>query len=140
MNDTKFFVGVKALIRNTEGDIFILNYRRKGGVVLHDLPGGRIKSGEQIEETLRREVVEELGTNRNNLVIHDLFDASVSKITLSKNVPLLLVTFNCELKFYDLEFNLSKEFSSYEWMKPRSATEFLGSKFNDDFLKKLEGL
>lgn len=60
----QLFVGVKAAIRH-EGKILLLRessaYRDGAEAGKWDLPGGRIESGETLDEALSREVKEEAG-------------------------------------------------------------------------------
>jgi len=60
-----FHLGIKALIRNQTGEVLLmqvnpakLNGTRKD---YWDLPGGRIQKGDSVEDTLKREVLEETG-------------------------------------------------------------------------------
>ena len=128
MENIRCFVGVKALIENGNGRFLVMSpkgtkFRRKGSV-FYDLPGGRINEGEQVEDTLRREVSEELGIGGNELIILDIFDVSVSKIRMSaRNVPLLLVTFECGLTNYNQKFVLSREHSLCKWVPAQEAAK-----------------
>lgn len=66
MNEDCFHLGIKALIRNSEGKLLLLKVnpaqlRNHEGDPYWDLSGGRIHRGSTIEETLRREVAEETG-------------------------------------------------------------------------------
>ncbi len=56
----KFIVGVSGVIFNEQGQILLLRHRywREGS---WGLPGGYANSGERLEDTLRREVLEETG-------------------------------------------------------------------------------
>ena len=57
-----FHIGVKALIVK-EGKVLVLKEKdiRGTGDEIYDLPGGRIEDEESPEETLGREIKEELG-------------------------------------------------------------------------------
>lgn len=60
-----FYVGVKALIRNTEGAMLVLladvTNHSKNVKPYWDIPGGRVQKGESAFDTLPREVLEETG-------------------------------------------------------------------------------
>ncbi len=51
----KFYVGVKGIIKDPRG-ILLLQYRNGHW----DVPGGRMNDAEDVESTLKREIVEEL--------------------------------------------------------------------------------
>lgn len=55
--DCKKTVSIKAVIKNTAGEICVT----KDSHGFYDLPGGRMRCGEDITETLVREIREELG-------------------------------------------------------------------------------
>ncbi len=59
----RFPVSVKAVIYNPEKDAILLIEKTKSGKTAYGLPGGLKELGESIEDTLRREVMEELGVN-----------------------------------------------------------------------------
>jgi ADP-ribose pyrophosphatase YjhB (NUDIX family) len=59
-----FHLGIKALIRNSAGQILLLKVNKeklKGyqGEAYWDIPGGRIQKDSTVEETLKREIQEE---------------------------------------------------------------------------------
>ena len=61
-----FHLGIKGLIRNKDGYILLLQVnpeqlRGNRHGVYWDLPGGRVKRGQTVEETLRAEIHEEMG-------------------------------------------------------------------------------
>jgi len=78
-------IPVKALIIR-DGKILITRDR------LWELPGGRMNVGEEPEETLHREITEELGVDVRILGIQDAFVRSVSE----PNPPHLTLVYRCE--------------------------------------------
>lgn len=143
--DARFFVGVKALIKNNKNEILILKSgpaelkSTKRKTPFWDLPGGKIMVGEtDIKKTVAREVSEELGVPESALKIGRLFDASVSKFKVQhgKRIPLMLVTFECKLK--GSSFKLTEEHERFSWIKAPKAANLLSIKFGDSFIKKLK--
>lgn len=77
----KFTVSAAALIRNDSGEVLLLNHvlRPLSG---WGLPGGFVDKGEQPEETIRREVMEETGIR--------LADLSMLRVrTVNKHIEVL---------------------------------------------------
>ena len=58
-----FHLGVKALIRNPNKEILLLERESKFKKNYWDLPGGRLQKGESLLQTLKREIAEETGLN-----------------------------------------------------------------------------
>ncbi len=56
----KLHVGIYAILEQNKA-ILLIKKRRGPYASMYDLPGGRPEHGESIEETLRREVLEETG-------------------------------------------------------------------------------
>jgi 8-oxo-dGTP pyrophosphatase MutT (NUDIX family) len=142
--DARFFVGIKALIKNKKNEVLVL---KSGPAELKstmrttpfwDLPGGKIRIGEgDMKQTLAREVSEELGVPKSALKIGSLFDASVSKFKIQhgKKIPLVLVTFECKLK--GASFKLTDEHEKFSWVSLRKAKRMLSIKFNNSFISRL---
>jgi len=142
--DARFFVGIKALIKNSKNEILVLKSgpaelkSTKRKTPFWDLPGGKIRIGEtDVKKTLVREVSEELGVSQNALKIGNLFDTSVSNFNIQhgKRISLVLVTFECKLK--EGSFRLTDEHERFSWVPIRRAATLLSVKFNKRFVEKL---
>lgn len=61
--DKKFGVATKAIIKNQDGKFLVIFKSDTEEISPNeiDIPGGRLRFGEEVEEGLRREVEEELG-------------------------------------------------------------------------------
>jgi 8-oxo-dGTP pyrophosphatase MutT (NUDIX family) len=145
MKAEKFFIGIKALVKNNRNQILILKSgplelkSTKRSEEFWDLPGGKSMKGESVEETLRREVSEELGIDGKKLEILNIFDASISNFRTShgKKIPLMLITFLCRLQ-QENNFKLSLEHEEYKWGSIKEAKKLLSDKFNKAFIDKLD--
>lgn len=147
MNEQKFYVGTKALILNDENKILILKANPKelkGNCPAHwDLPGGRIKIRETPEESLRKEVKEELGIEGKEIKIVRLFDASISNLKIpvgDESFGLVLFTYFCKFKRKNVKFNLSFEHTEYKWVSIKEARKLLSFKFHRNFIENLDNL
>ena len=139
-----FYVGMKALIMKDKRILLLSSGKwelssTKRKKAFWDLPGGKIEVGEQAEDTVMREVSEELGVKRSDLKIIKLFDVSVSnfKISHGQKIPLILVTYLCKLKNPGRKFKLTNEHAWYEWVDIKTAAKRLSVKFNKGFVKRL---
>lgn len=116
-----FQIGVKWLVQNKDG--FYLCLKSSEGYF--DLPGGRIAEGENIPETLKHELWEETGINREDLEITsewiilwtDRFIKSHSALP-----RLLLLVYICKL-IQDVSIKLSHEHVDYSWERARDLYE-----------------
>ena len=141
MTEEKFHVGVKALITNDKNEILVLKTNPEDAPTWPDhwdLPGGRIKGDDTIEETLRKELTEELGID--NIEILEHFDTHISnlKIPLDNDiVSLLLIVYKCKLPDNNINFKLSFEHLEYKWASVDEAKELLKVKFPNSFIEKL---
>jgi 8-oxo-dGTP pyrophosphatase MutT (NUDIX family) len=85
VEETLYNVGVKAAIKNPQGELLVLNITRPNGSATYwDLPGGRVKDGETPEQTLVREVLEETGID--DLEIKDHLGMSIGGVQLPSPV------------------------------------------------------
>jgi 8-oxo-dGTP pyrophosphatase MutT (NUDIX family) len=111
MSIMKFNVGVKAAIVS-DGRLLVVKHRTKG---FWDIPGGRIDADESIEQTLRRELDEELPSHQH-VEIGDLVCAyRVPGSVIDKETGLLLLVYRVEVGF-DGDVQLSEEHSEARWM------------------------
>lgn len=145
MNEQKFHLGVKALIVNNAGEILILRANPKllaGGKESYwDLPGGRIKQGSSVNDTLEREVEEELGNGTKIQTVRQ-FDACVSNHKIpadGETYGLVLFTFLCKLGKSG-KILLSDEHTEYKWSVVSEAAKLLSNKFPHTFIEKLKTL
>lgn len=142
MEERKFQVGIKALIQNNKNEILVVRANsevlRKWEVEHWDLPGGRIKGNDSIEQTLKREVKEELGVD---VRISSLFDVSISRLKVPsgrEKSSLILITYLCKLP--NTKIKLSDEHTEYRWAIVKEAKQLLSVKFPKSFIDKLSKL
>lgn len=146
MNEDIFHLGVKALIRDQGGKILVLQKNPLRPGKRHnpphwDLPGGRLKKGDDIAATLRKELKEEL--NINNLKILDLFDTCISNFRVyenENNFGLILVTFLCHLKNPQNIKIMDDEHTQFKWFATEKAAKLLKAKFAKSLCEKVKNL
>lgn len=141
-----FFVGIKGLIRNSQGEILLLladvSTFRDAKDPYWDLPGGRIEEGDDELGTLRKEIQEETG-------VTELADVEyLHSVISSHNIPikdsermagLVLRIWQVEIAD-DSEIKISDEHTNYEWASPKEAAERLLNKYPADFCEFIKGL
>ena len=140
MPNKKFFVGVKALITNAEGNILVMkrvpNKPEEKWRPFWDIPGGRIQD-DGIKETLIREVEEELGVS--NLEIGDLYDVAISNFDIEESkepLGLFFVIYRCKIP-KNSKLKLSEEHSEYKWASPDDAKRLLAFMLPEPLLEKI---
>lgn len=144
-NEDIFHLGVKALIRNKKGEVLVLqanikDFKRGTSIEEHwDLPGGRIQKGSTIEETLVREVEEEIGVTKIKIV--KLLDASLSKMRISHvDAGLILFTYLCEIDEGVKIALTDNEHLNFKWCEPQEAAKLLSTKFSDSLVEVVKNL
>lgn len=135
-----FHLGVKALILNKAGKILVLRANLKtfsGPAPEHwDLPGGRLKKGDNIQSALKREVKEEIGVGEIKML--ELIDASISKMRITgKNIGLILFTYLCSISNTDKIRLTDDEHTEFKWVTPKQAAKLLKVKFSDSLVEKV---
>ncbi len=141
--EDKFHLGIKALIRNSAGQILLLKVNKeklKGfqGEAYWDIPGGRIQKGQTVEETLIREVEEEIGVKEIANV--KPFSMVLSKIRIPQgddSVGLILGAYTCEIP-ENSEIKLSEEHIEANWFAPLEASKLLEVKYPIEFTEKIK--
>lgn len=116
-----FQIGVKWLVQNTDGLYLCL----KSSEGYFDLPGGRIAEGENIPETLKHELWEEVGLSEDNFEM--MWEWTVlwtdKYIKSHPSLPrLLLLVYVCKLT-QDVSIKLSHEHVDYSWETARDLYE-----------------
>ncbi|MBU0898514.1 MAG: NUDIX domain-containing protein [Nanoarchaeota archaeon] len=120
----QFYVPQKAVIMN--GDKYLILKRSTDSVTYPDhwdFPGGKIEHGEEVEESLIREVKEE--TDLDVKVIRPIF-----AFQKSLNRPNIFIVYLCEKVSGKIE--LSHEHTEYKWA---TREEILKEEKIEDFLR-----
>ncbi|MFH0712343.1 MAG: NUDIX domain-containing protein [Candidatus Jorgensenbacteria bacterium] len=142
MNEDIFHLGIKALIFNKEGKVLLLKVnleelRGHNGEPYWDIPGGRIRKNDNVENTLRREVIEETGLEISRF---EPFTMVVSNIRIPQSdgsdVGLVLSVFKCSAENTD-GIILSKEHTDYKWFPKEEAGKLLSVKYPKEFTEKI---
>lgn len=139
--EDNFHLGVKAIIRNAAGKVLLLKVNPKK---LHniseaywDIPGGRIQRGSTVEETLQREIEEEIGVKE----IRDLKPVTMvlSNIRIpvkTSDVGLILAVYSCTIDS-KTPIILSEEHIEAAWFDMSEAAQLLQFKYPKSFTKNL---
>ena len=80
-----------------------------------ELPGGRMEFGETLEETLKREILEETGLSVIPIKIID----SWNWLNDAKNHQIVGVVYLCHIESELISVQLSDEHENFEWHKAR---------------------
>jgi len=108
--DKKFGVAVKVIIKNKEGKYLVLFKSENEDINPNeiDIPGGRVEFGEDVQDSLKREVFEEVG-----LEIEILHPSRVWGF-VKDDLHLIGITFTADL--IGGEISLSGEHDAYRWI------------------------
>lgn len=118
MAEKLFNVGIKAIILNDNKVLILKNTKGRW-----EVPGGRIDKTESIEQTLKRELSEEL-PNIKNVDIHEVLNAFRLSKDIKENVSLVLVFYRVTARF-DGAPNLSHEHTEYKWAEKDEALKLV---------------
>jgi 8-oxo-dGTP pyrophosphatase MutT (NUDIX family) len=136
-----FFVGVKGLIQNNQGQLLLLladvTKHRKNTEPYWDIPGGRIKGGDSVLETLEREIIEETGIKAS---VPEFLTAVISNheipIEDEKWAGLVLMIYRVTIP-QSSKIVISEEHSDYEWVDKAEAKKRLQHKYPKEFTDQL---
>lgn|SRR5665213_603354 len=136
MAEQIFQIGIKALIRNNNGEILMVHLPKwRHNPAYWDLPGGRIDRGETFLETLKRELKEEIGVT--NVSEAKQLMGILTNITVPVGddlLPLALIVYSVKIPDID-KIHLVED--SHEdklgWFPPKKAAELMTIKFSLEF-------
>lgn len=116
MGMKQFFIGVKAIIIDDERGALLLKEQKNSDFV--DVPGGRIDDNETFQQTLLREISEEL-PNVEVQSIEELLGAYRVPKDLKENTGLVLLFYRVRAKI-PINLVLSNEHEEYIWVKDKN--------------------
>ena len=122
MNNIKFYKihGIRALVYH-KNKLLILKRSNsdKNDAGLWDIPGGAVKTGENIFKAIKREVLEETGIKISSISIKDFYGLIFGKF---KQKNLIIAVFVCNA--LSSKIKLNHEHSDYKWIKPKNLSDF----------------
>lgn len=145
MKEDVFHLGIKALVRERGGNVLLMRMNPRhthgGAAVLWDLPGGRVERGATVEETLRREVAEEIGVK--DLIIGKHLGMVLANVRIPQHgggdTGLILSIYECRIP-ENADIAISEEHTTYEWCIPKVAAARLATKFPPEFCERIASL
>lgn len=123
MSEKLFNVGVKAIIMR--GDKVLIVNNTKG---FWEVPGGRMDDDETIEQTLERELKEEL-PNIKNIKIKEITGAVRVHMDIKPDISLVLVFYKVTADFGGEEPELSDEHEECMWATKAEAKKLVYDKY-----------
>ncbi len=134
-----FHLGVKTLIQNNHGKLLLLQLDPKKfkNESKWDIPGGRIKKNESVENTLKREVYEETGLQNITFLSPLTMVLSPFRLTTNTgNVGLILAVYLCQAPD-PCPIQLSGEHVHFGWFSPKEAAEMLKMNHAPELIEKI---
>lgn len=116
-----FFVGVKGVVAK-DGKVLLL--KRAGGEDFWEVPGGRVDGNETLQETLIRELQEEI-PNIQDISIGNVLDAYRLHKDIVEDVSLTLVFYEVQAGFKG-DPEISEEHSEWRWADKDEALNIAG--------------
>ncbi|HBG81779.1 TPA: hypothetical protein DDW69_02970 [candidate division CPR2 bacterium] len=114
----KFAVATKAVILNPKGEVLILVKSNKDEInpKTADIPGGRLKFSEKIEDCLKREIEEETSIKEINIIA-----PSKTWSLIKDDMHLVGITFAVTTNTYEVKTSFEHE--SFSWLSPEEILE-----------------
>ncbi len=108
-----FYVGIKAIIEHDNKFLLLKKSLKDSSLEYYwDVPGGKIENDEDIEETLKRELEEEIDYH-GQFQVGKLLDVYKLPFSVENNHGLFLVFYKVIAQVNAI--NLSSEHTSYQW-------------------------
>jgi 8-oxo-dGTP pyrophosphatase MutT (NUDIX family) len=108
----QFNVGIKGVVTRSDGSVLLLKKNQEKP--FWEVPGGRIDNDESIEQTLERELHEEL-PGSTNIEVKRILCAHRLPHDIAKDLSLMLIYFEVRVDLPD-PIEISDEHSEYVWV------------------------
>lgn len=132
-----FHLGIKVLLCNSERKILLLEKQHRIKGVYWDLPGGRLQKGENVMETLFREVEEETGLQcLDDASPFDMILTNIRIPTSSGEVGLILSVYRCNISSSFVP-QLSDEHIGFGWFNTSETAQLLKTQYPIAFIEKI---
>ena len=135
MPEQLFQIRVKALARNEDGNILMLQIPQMEDRKSHwDLPGGRMDESEDLLDTLKRELIKEIGLSYVGKPVQ--LAALKTNITIpvgNIRVPLLFVVYEIALGSGQVVLDPESNKTAYQWFSPQEAANEMQYKLPAEF-------
>jgi len=110
----EFFISLKVMIQNSEGKVLFL-IKEKNGQNFLDLPGGRMEGSDSFEESIKRELSEELSLTGEIKVLNQVGAVwELPSNFVKEGKRQLIITLSVEADLSELE--LSDEHIDHIWI------------------------
>lgn len=114
-----FYIGVKAIIKNDSGDILILKDAPRGK---WEVPGGRIDKNQTIQQSLEREIQEEI-LGAKLVRLGPIIYVATGDFTVENEHKLFLAFHDATVKL-PTELTLSREHTDFAWVNKTNLEDF----------------
>lgn len=139
MGEDRFHLGAKAIIRNSEGKVLLLEKERRQKTATYwDLPGGRMNRGETLLDTLQRELQEEVSLQ--SLPSSTLLGMGLTKVRISQpdgDVGLVLALYSLDAPL-DFTPVLSDEHINFGWFDFDEALALLKPQYPHELVEMMQ--
>lgn len=143
MAEQIFQIGIKALIRNDDGDIFMIHMPKWRHNPEHwDLPGGRMDPGETFLETLQRELKEEIGATYVGKPKQLMGILTNITIPVGNDLlPLVFMIYSVKVSNVDkIQLSEATREDKVGWFSPKEASTLMSIKFSEEFCNFVRNL
>lgn len=132
MTEQLFQIGIKAIIRNDENQILLLENKD-----YWDIPGGRMDQGEDIEAALLRELNEEIGVD--HVVGKQLWNVvrAVKQLPYGNMMTSLMLIVYCVRLPADQIPHSCEPGAVLHWVSPEEASDHLKNKYPGSFCQAI---